>query len=343
MRVSRGLSVLATALVIAGLLAPATVRADVAPDGLDSYTIAITPQSDGMLTMDYTLNGYHAMSDWPANEPYLQVGVPNGSFTIDTSGFSGQVAVSNVEVVDNGGSFVQFDFGTLPRTGDVFNLSFSITQGAMAYPDTGNGEVTYEFMPAAWTFPITVSQLTVLWTNPSDPSLLKFAQPAPTYGGEAMSWQWQHPSIDGSGMFGDDEISLAYDQSAFTLSDAATAQTDSGNGGFSSGGSSGSTSMVGGFLVVVVFLGIVWTLSWVVSGDNYRGGPGVRPVRAGFFGGGFGGGGCACACAGCACACACAGGGRVGCSRKAIGIACLTKVIRSMTKNGEASPGDSRE
>ena len=198
------------AVLLGSLLAPPAARAEVPPDVLDSYSIAITPQSDGMLTMNYTLAGYHVMSDWPSSEPYLQVGVPNGNFSITNSGSgNGIVDVSNVEAAySSAGSFVQFDFGTLPRTGDVFDLHFTVSQGQMAYPDPSNSEVTFKFIPAAWTFPITVRQLAVSWANPSSPSLLKLVQPAPTNGDTAMTWQWDSPAIS-SGMFEDDSVELA--------------------------------------------------------------------------------------------------------------------------------------
>jgi len=346
----RWLWALAGALVLLGsLLTPLAARADVAPDVLDSYSIAITPQADGMLSMDYTLTGYHVMSDWPSNEPYLQIGVPNESFSITNASYGGEIAVSNVRAVDGGGSFVEFDFGTLPRTGDVFDLHFTITQGAMAYPDTSNNEVTFGFIPSGWTFPITVEQLTVSWASPSNPSLLKLVQPSPTNGVMAMTWLWDSPAVNSYGMFEVASVELAYDQSAFTLSDAATAHSAGDNGDYSGGnsgdsGSSGSGSAPG-TVIFVIFVIFVFAAAAATNraGDNYNGGPGIHPGGRGFIGGGFGGGGCACAGCACACACACAGGGRVGCSRKAIGIECLPRIIRTMTKSDEISLRDTRD
>jgi hypothetical protein len=316
---------LASLVALGCLFLPGTVRANTAPDVLAHYTIAITPQADGTLVMDYTLDGYRAGSDWPSNEPYLQIGVPNGSFSITDWGSNGTANVSGVEPVDSNGSFVQFNFASLPRTGDVFGLHFTISQGQMANPDTSNSLVTFNFIPAGWTFPITVNELTVTWANPSTPSLLKSVQPAPGQGSNVMTWNWRSPAIDSSGMFSSNAVELAYDSSAFALSDAAIAQTGSNNG--PSGG-------LGGYIIVLFLIaGLIALANKLMAGDSYEGGAGIRPGQAGYMGYR---GGCACACAGCACACACAcaGGGKVGCSRKAIGIACLPNAIRTMSEEG---------
>ena len=130
---------------------------------------------------------------------------------------------------------------------------------------------------------------------------------------------------------------------AFTLSDAATAVSDGGNGvdsGYTGSTGSGSNQVIGIVTIIFIVVMLFAIGGWAWSGDTYNGGPGIHPGAPGFYPRGFGvGHSCACACAGCACACACAcaGGGRVGCSRKVIGIACLSKVIRTMTKQDEVS------
>ena len=329
------------AIVLLGLaIAPAPARA-VVPDALDTYRIDVTPQSDGMLAMSYTLTNYHVMSDWPSDQPYLQIGVPNTNFSITSWGGSGTVDVSKTEALNSWGSWVQFDFGTLPKTGDVFSLHFTINQGGMAYQDTASNDVDYNFIPSGWNFPITVSQLVVTWANPVTPSQLKVAQPEPTNGDIAMTWQWSNPTSNSSGMFTVNSVQLTYDASAFTLSDAAIAASDYGNGGYANNGNSGTdygdngSGSGGDFTGVVIFIFVVIVvISWIYqyANDGYRGGPGYGGrvfIHGGLGGGGGGGSHCACACAGCACACACAcaGGGRVGCSRKAIGIECLSRAI----------------
>ncbi len=144
--------------------------------------------------------------------------------------------------------------------------------------------------------------------------------PAPTYGDTGMTWHC------------DEYVEVVYDASAFGLSEEATAQSQGGNGG-GSGSGSGSGSGDGAFpLIIALFLmggvGVASVYRWAAGGDGYSGGSGFH----GGFAGGGGGHSCACAGCACACACACAGGGRVGCSRKAIGIACLPEVIRSLAK-----------
>jgi len=321
----RRLLVLAAAVCFGfGLAGPATTTADVPPDILDSYDISIAPLPDGMLQIDYRLTGYHAASDWPSDQPYLQIGVPNGYFTIDSSSSNG-VAVSSVSAETGYPSLVQLNFSSLPRTGDTFDLHFTINQGHMAY--SNGSETSFEFIPSGWTFPITVKRMTVTWTNPSGTSPV-WTQPQPTMDGNTMSWTWDGPKSDGSGMYSGNAINIAYSASAFSVTGDTQAQDETSSNPSGSGGGVDSVFQV---LIFIVFAGgIIW--SWISKTDGYGGGPGIHAGRiGGFRGGGFGGGGgCACACAGCACACACAcaGGGKVGCSRKAIGIACLPKVLR---------------
>ena len=308
--------------MLGAFLAPPAAKAALPPDLLDSYIIEITPQSDGMLVMQYTLSGYHVASNWPSNQPYLQIGVPNGNFSISAWGANDGADVSKVEAVNSGGSFVQFDFGRLPRNGDVFDLHFTVNVGKMAYPDTAQHQINYKFIPAGWTFPINVSRMMVTWANPSDPALLKSAQPAPAPGETAMTWYWEHPALNSSGMFADDTIDLVYTGSAFSLSDAAT-----GSGSNSGGGTGANIGLWTIVIIALVVLVLIVVVAVIFSDDDYGSGSGVGYGRGVYVAH-------SCACAGCACACACAGGGKVGCSRKAIGIACLPKVIRTMTKSG---------
>ena len=338
--------VLVTVLVLVfslGVFHPRTVKADVPPDVLDSYTITITPQADGQLQMVYNLKHYCTYSDWPGDKPYLQIGVPNTTFTITDFGPSeGEFKPVKAEPLTSDGSYVQMDFDSnhLPKNGNCFDLNFSITQGKMAYPTTDSKEITYKFTPSGWTFPITVKQLTVSWAVPSDASLLKLTDPVTTGKTDtALIWQWNNPVMNGSGMFADYSVKLVYDQSAFQLTDTSTSQSSDSNGG--SGGISGGTILVIIIVVVVVILLLVVFVG-VFSDDGYGGGGGI--ILGGGSGGGHSGGGglggsgggYSCACAGCACACACAGGGKVGCSRKFIGIACLQKVIARLGGKDEA-------
>ena len=330
------------ALVFVFLGGSLPVRADTPADILGSYTIAISPQPDGTLVMNYTLQHYCTYSDWPSDTPYLQIGVPNGEFSISDWGLKdGKNKVTNAESITSGGSFVQLDFdgSNLPKNGDCFDLNFSIVQNKMAYPDDTNNQVTFKFIPAGWSFPIQVKTLTVTWALPSDQSLLKVIEPNPmSTDGTNMIWQWASPAMSSSGMFSDYAVKIAYDKTAFTLSDAATTKSDSGNGG----SSQGLPLIVWIVIIVVVVLIVVFLVSVMSDGDGYGGGGGGG-IGGIFLGGGgssgggghsgggglgSGGGGSSCACAGCACACACAGGGKVGCSRKGIGIACLPKVIK---------------
>ena len=332
-------------ILLAGLLTtPAYAQA---ADILDTYSVAIAPQSDGTLVMTYTLEHYCTYSDWPADQPYLQVGVPNGNFSItDWGPREGAHRVVNAEAA--AGSLVQlnFDRSQLPRNGDCFDLYFTVTQGKMAYPDPETGNVTFKFIPAGWTFPIEVRRLTVTWAMPGDPALLKFSEPNPTgTDGAQMTWQWNNPAMNSASMFSGATIELAYDAAAFKLSEEATTPSEGGNEQL--------VISVGCVTLIIIVVAIVLLLILLIAlaEGGFGGGRRRRYSRGALWGGGGlgsgsrSGGGRArsggglggssghssgCACAGCACACACAGGGKVGCSRKGIGIHCLARVINEL-------------
>lgn len=326
------------------------VLADAPPDVLDSYAISVVPQQDGTLVMNYALQNYCTASDWPSDQPYLQIGVPNDNFSINDwgpkDGTNGKNKVIGAEAVS--GSLVQlnFDPNNLPKNGDCFNLNFSIVQNKMAYPDPNNGNVTFEFFAAGWKFPIQVKVLTLNWAFPKDPTLVKLTDPAPTGKDTVnMTWQWQSPSMDASNMFSSATVKLAYDKSAFTLSDAATTTSNSANGGVPSDlGTICFWAIVIVIVVILVLLVIAAFARSIDSGDGL-GTAFVSVVSdvaeavssAGGEGGSSGNSsGCA-SMSSCACACACAAGGKVGCMLKMLGIkmGCLKKVIEEMTKPDE--------
>jgi hypothetical protein len=335
-------------VLVSGSFSAVPVHADPPPDILDLYSIAITPQPDGSLVMAYTLNHYCTNSDWPSDQPYLQIGVPNGSFSItDWGPKDGENKVVNAEALTFGESLVQLDFdeNKLPKNGNCFDLFFTITQNKMAYPDPENGNITFAFVPAGWKFPIQVKQLTVTWQGPTDPSLLKLTDPNPSVqNGTTMVWTWSDPVMDASNMFRSATLKFAYDKSAFTLSEAATTQKGGGNGG-----SSFNWQFCWTVVIIILVVLLILFIIAVIS-EAYTSGDGVGPAIVTVIdnvgetvsdvlsdGGGFGGSSghsSSCACAGCACACACAGGGKVGCSRKAIGVACLSKVLTRMKREG---------
>jgi hypothetical protein len=51
------------------------------PDIIHQMKVTITPQADGSLNIHYFLD-YEATTDFPADICYLEIGVPNSSFTL---------------------------------------------------------------------------------------------------------------------------------------------------------------------------------------------------------------------------------------------------------------------
>lgn len=321
------------------------VAADPPPDILDAFAITVFPQTDGMLNMTYLLKNYCTKSDWPSDQPYLQIGIPNENFTlVENSILAKGVAFTKPETIKEiGATFVQLDFdeAKLPKKDDCFDLGFSIVQGKMAFPDPQDAtHVTFKYIPPSWDFDIQVKKLIVTWALPADPSLVKLADPKPVMDAMNMTWSWDNPSKDSNNMYDVATIKLAYDKSAFTLSDAATTDTEPYT--LSLSGFWGSTCCWVIFWILLVIL-VIWILAaWARSADSgdgfgtsfvgVAGDFADAVVEAGGSGGSSGGSsGCA---SGCACACACAGGGKVGCMLKYIGIkmGCLQKVIEEMIK-----------
>lgn len=350
---------LAISLLVALLgAASITARADTPADVLDTYQIQIAPQNDGSLAITIDLKNYCTNSDWPGDQPYLQIGVPNEKFTITDFGpKDGPHPIVKAEPILSGGSFAQLDFdpGSLPKNGDCFDLHVAVLQSQMAYPDSTNNQVTFKYIAPGWTFPIEVKNLTISWAKPTDESLIKVTEPSPTStDGTNLIWTWPNPVMNSMNMFGDYAVKMAYQTTAFALStdsqtsvnpDAAPAAPSGGGGG--SGGPDGGTVLIIIIVVIVIILLLLFFIGMFGDSDgggSYGGGGGIFSSGGGGGGGhsgggglGGGGGGFSCACAGCACACACAGGGKVGCSLKRIGIkvGCLVHVLKKEHKENE--------
>jgi hypothetical protein len=235
-----------------------------------------------------------------------------------------------------------FDSSKLPKKGTCLNVNFTINQEKMAYPDPENGNITFKFIPSGWEFPTQVKTLIVAWAMPSDQTLLKYIEPKPgASDGVFYIWQYQNPVENASDMFVDATVKLAYDKSAFTLSEAATSNQEGGGEAF-------NWQCCWTIFWIIVIILVIWFIVAVVY-EAYDSGDGIGPsvvvvldhageaasdfISAVGDAGGSSGHGSGCAGGGgCACACACAGGGRAGCSRKSFGVSKLSNIIKEMSK-----------
>ncbi len=329
-------------------LLPPCVLAD-QPDVIGQYSVHITPQDDGTLVMDYRFSNYCATTDFPADKPYLQVGVPNRNFDLVDWGPKSapnsqtQVWVTSANALQGVNSQVQLNFNKQPLAGECWDLNFTIAQRQMAYAQ-GSNEVSFQFTPGWFDF-AKINTLTITWDLPADPSLVHKTEPTPTNGQQQAIWT-------NTGMAPNDKftVTITYAKSAFPNLAAAGLPSNAPT----PPSSTGEADYTWIFCLVILIIILVIVLPLIVRsfagdggygrgyGGGYYGGLG-RPfiggdedtdsgggsprARSGGGGGGFAGRGssCACACASCACACACAGGGRAGCTRKGFDIGRLMR------------------
>lgn len=126
------------------------------PDIIHEMDVNITPQSDGSLNINYCLD-YEAATDFPSDTQYLEIGVPNSSFTIVD--YSRTDLVNSAYEKNSGTSQVHLGFSRLPKKGDRFQINFTINQRSMMY-DAGNNNVSMQFRPTWFDFAV-IDQLKV--------------------------------------------------------------------------------------------------------------------------------------------------------------------------------------
>jgi hypothetical protein len=338
------------------------------PDEIGEYQVAVTPEADGTLLMHYNFSNYCARTDFPSDTQYLEVGVPNGDFTIVDYGPKDWVTGAQARTSD--GSWVRLNFARLPKTNDCFNAGFTIRQRAMAYAQ-GN-DVSFQFTPGWFDF-ATIKKLTITWTLPGNAALVRSLEPQPATTDDSQA-VWRTGNLAPNQQY---PLSLLIGRAAyprFTGSPSTTTRSESpiGVGGDSGPlnvatwlvlsalgvvvliyganykhystkygfvGAMGQSLTAGGGLYrypgraldlvdhVLLFLGLIVHAFGTVIGDilvasmdgydsNSTGNRGSSTYRSSSSSRSSCAHSCACARS---CACACAGGGRVGCSRKAIG------------------------
>ncbi len=305
-----------------------SAQAQTPPDEIKGYSIAIEPQSDGALKINYIFD-YCATTDFPSTQ--FDAGVPNSNFELLDAGPSEMVA--SASPYTSGGSWVRFQFAHVPKAGECFNFYFTVLQRQMAYPsETG---VSFVFTPSWFNFAkIDIMRLT--WKLPDDVSLVRGFDPAPKSQENGLA-VWEVNDLAPDQKF---TIKVMIDQTAFgELAQPAPSPEATQPGG---GGDPVFLCLVVGGIVVVLVL-IVILLLWLSdgSGGSYSGGSYIgghsssgsggrsggssSGGRSGGGSGSFGGRGSSCACVSCACACACAGSSRVGCSERGFDISRLLK------------------
>ena len=300
------------AFVLASLVAIAgdSLAGDTGTYRILNYTVSLTPRSDGTVTIEYDqkwrVTGGHI--------PWITVGTPNSGFTItDTKG-----AVAKIASASGGGwSGVRLDLDRDYRSGETFEVGFSLVQRGLFYASDQNYKL--DFTPGWYDHAVTdtlrvsvtfFASLKTVTASPS-PSLVS---------GDAMTWEKY-----GLGAGERFTTHVSFPVGLFP-SGIAKENLKGGSKEGLSGGAGAFAFIFVAIIVVIVILALYSSKKGYSGGNIFYGGlPGGRSGRGGSGhgrstggGGGFGGAGisCACACVSCACACACAGGGGAGCSRK---------------------------
>ena len=279
-----------------------------------NYTVGLTPRSDGAVAIDY----YQKWLVTGGHIPWITVGTPNSDFT--TVGSGGAVA-RIASASQTGWSGVRLDLDRDYRSGQTFDVRFSIVQKGLLY--ASKEHYGLDFTPGWYDRAVTdtlrvrvkfFASLGTVTANPR-PSLVS---------DDEMTWQKY-----GLGPGERFSIHVSFPVGLFppgipkgNLKGASRDRLSGAQRGF-------FFTWVFMFVAVIVVIVILALFSskrrysggnifygGMFGGRSGRGTPGRGRSTGG--GGGFGGAStsCACACVSCACACACAGGGGAGCSRK---------------------------
>ena len=297
-------------LSVAGL-----VLADTGTYRILDYKVNLTPGSDGTVHIQY----YQKWQVTGGHIPWITVGTANNNFTV--VGYTG--AASRVSSISQGGwSGVRLDLDRDYRAGEVFEVSFGITQRNLFYADQENYRLV--FTPCWYdraitdTLRITVKLFAKIETVKASP------QPSATSEEELT---WEKLGLGKGERF---TISVSFPKGLFSIESKKQLPTGVGRYNLKEKSGGGSVAFIIFFVIFLVIMIIIAVLSPPSRRRGYSGG---RIFYGGLFGGGSGKGGgsrstgggggfggasfsCACACVSCACACACAGGGGAGCSRK---------------------------
>jgi len=270
-------------------------HASTPPDIIHQKIVEITPMPDGSLYISYELD-YEATTDFPSDIQYLEMGVPNPAFSIES--VKTDALVIDASANTQGGSWVRLNFSRLPQAGDRFQLRFSILQKDMIY--RYEDDIAFQFRPGWYDFAEIRNLRVMLMTD-----LLQDAKfdPKPQIIEGRAIW------IESEMQPGDkmDMIIAAVDKTSFPeltdgmILDRPRQAEDDAAGVI--------ILVVVAVLVLVVILVAALSKKDYDSGSNIGGVGASRVARAAVIGGRAAG--CACACA-----CACAGGGRIGCAER---------------------------
>ena len=282
-----------------------------AQDRIDSYTVTVTPQSNGTLDIHYDIV-WTALDE---NEPltFVTIGMANPNYRVIKESLSGTIASYKKERNEDYVA-LRLDFKDTYQGGESVHFSFTVNQSDVLCK--WNTVYFYEYVPC-WFNRIPVSHYEFNWEYSSDITSVN-TETIGTY----CTWSGE---LDCGGY---QIMKVEYTEDAFDAPHTVAYKPFEDDGAYNELKSDKNGVLV--FTVFLALLGIIVELYVIDSYVSYHRGrgfmsgyghhvhvygrvnPHYRSAQAAHTSSGTGGGrGCACACA-----CACAGGGRAGCSQK---------------------------
>ncbi len=290
-------------------------------DIINDYEITVIPQNDGTLKMTYNIT-WTAM-DKNEELSWVDIGMPNSSFTVDDASLSDNILTCS-PVLENSYVALRLYFKDSYSGGEKLNFSFSVNQRNMLCKND-NGYF-YEFIPG-WFNSIPVEHYSVRWAATEGLDTERYLVGTDGY----VLWQGSL----GCGEFVN--VFVNYNTTAFDKSASVSAYIPFDSSGVYNQLKADADAyrflmLVFSGLLVLLEIHIIDCYVSFVRGRGFirthghyvhiygienpvHKQIGMRNLKTSSWHRHHSGGGTGSGCA-CACACACAGGGRAGCSQK---------------------------
>ena len=257
------LLLLLMATVILFLFIPAQLLADTGTYKIDTYTVTLTPQSDGSVDISY----YQQWTVLSGNIPWITVGLPNTSYTITSSGDN----VSNIR--DDSGSGWDGVYIGLDRTyyaNQSFIVSFTVNERGLLTESTGSWGIN--FTPG-WYDNAVIDKMDINLDSPINPSEYTFNPPPTNITGNTVTWE--KTNLAGGYQF---NVSFSSTDGSFILAGAIPSQTTNTTSSTSSNPAGGLISLA--IIIFFVFILVIVIRSAVQRNKNRASytSPAVSPI-----------------------------------------------------------------
>jgi hypothetical protein len=184
-RLSAGISVLVI-LVVLLLGAVPVSAADTGTYRIDSYTVILTPNSDGSVNMAYS----QTWTVLSGTIPWVTVGLPNRSYSVISQGQAARSVTHN-----DGGGFIgaRVDLDRTYQTGESFKVSFTVRQDNLLERLTDQGIWRIDFTPG-WYDRASIGDMAVMLNSPVDTASFTKLTPTPMQVKTDTIW-WERTNL----------------------------------------------------------------------------------------------------------------------------------------------------